>query len=151
MLVKDCMKRNVYTILPTTTLGEAARLFAEKHIGSLPVLDRQGKLVGMLQLSDLLALVLPDFLKVLGDFDFVSDFGAIESRQPSTETLARPVSQFMKAPVSVEAESGLLRAFSVLNKHELHDLPVVDGTGLLVGILSRVDAGTAFVAQWGHE
>jgi CBS domain-containing protein len=54
----------------------------------------------------------------------------------------------MQPPVSVEADSGLLRAFSMLRKHELHDLPVVDENGILVGIVSRVDAGTAFVANW---
>ena len=148
MQVKDCMKHNVYSISPDTTIAEAAGIFASKHIGSLPVVDRQGKLIGLLQLRDLLELVMPDFLKLLEDFDFVHSFGAIEARKPSEETLARPINQLMQPPVSVEADSGLLRAFSMLRKHELHDLPVVDENGILVGIVSRVDAGTAFVANW---
>ncbi len=148
MRVKDCMKQNVYTIIPLTSIGEAARIFAEKHIGSLPVVDRQGKLVGLLQLRDLLELVLPDFLKLLDDFDFVPDFGAVETRLPSAEVLARPVSKIMQEPVSVEAGSGLLRAFSLLHKHQIHDLPVVDENNVLVGIASRVDVGAAFLSNW---
>lgn len=148
MQVKDCMKRNVYSISPATTTAQAANLFASKHVGSLPVVDRQGKLVGLLQLRDLLELVMPDFLKLLDDFDFVHSFGAIEERKPSEETLARPINKLMQPPVSVDAESGLLRAFSLLRKHEIHDLPVVDEDGVLVGIVSRVDVGTAFVANW---
>lgn len=148
MQVKDCMKQNVYSINPFTTIGEAASIFASKHIGSLPVVDGQGKLVGLLQLRDLLELVMPDFLKLLDDFDFVHSFGAIEERKPSEESLSRSVTELMQTPVSVEAASGLLRAFSLLRKHEIHDLPVVDENGILVGIVSRVDVGTAFVANW---
>jgi len=142
------MKRNVYTVSHSTSIAGAARIFSEKHIGSLPVVDDNGKLVGLLQLGDLLELVLPDFLKLLDDFDFVLDFGAIEARRPLEETLARPVSEIMQEPISVKAESGVLRAFSLLHKHELHDLPVVDADHRVVGIVSRVDMGTAFVASW---
>jgi CBS domain-containing protein len=148
MQVKDCMKHNVYQISPATTVAEAAQIFASKHVGSLPVVDRQGKLVGLLQLRDLLELVLPDFLKLLDDFDFVPDFGAVEERKPSATTLALPVSKLMQPPVSVEADGGLLRAFSLLYKYQLHDLPVVDAGNVLVGIVSRVDVGTALVNNW---
>jgi CBS domain-containing protein len=148
MQVKDCMKHNVYSITAETTTAEAARIFASKHVGSLPVVDRKGKLVGLLQLRDLLELVLPDFLKLLDDFDFVHSFGAIETRVPTKEMLESSVAKLMKPPVSIEAESGLLRAFSLLHKHQIHDLPVVDENGVLVGIVSRVDVGTAFVSNW---
>lgn len=150
MRVRDCMKQNVYSIAPNITIGQSAQIFAEKHIGTLPVVDRQGKLIGVLQLRDLLELVLPDFIKLLDDFDFAPDFGAVETRRPGPDVLATPISKIMSEPVSVEAESGLLRAVSMLRKYELHDLPVVDENGLLVGILSRVDAGTAFVARWNN-
>ncbi len=148
MQVKDCMKRHVYQISPNTTIAEAAQIFASKHIGSLPVVDGQGKLVGLLQLRDLLELVLPDFLKLLKDFDFVPDFGAVEERKPSKTTLALPISTLMQPTVSVEADSGLLRAFSLLHRHQLHDLPVVDENDTLVGVVSRVDVGTAFISNW---
>ena len=148
MKIKDCMKRNVYAVDEHTSIREAAKLFVDKHIGSLPVIDGQGRLVGLLQLRDLLELVLPDFVNLIADFDFVTDFGVIERRIPSNDVLARPVSSIMHAPISVEAESGLIRAYSLLHKHQLHDLPVVDESKALVGIASRVDLGTAFVANW---
>jgi CBS domain-containing protein len=148
MKIKDCMKRNVYTVNHSTTIAAAAKVFFEKHIGSLPIINEEGKLVGLLQLRDMLELVLPDFLNLLDDFDFVPDFGAIEARRPSPETLARPVSEIMQEPISVQAESGVLRAFSLLRKHQLHDLPVVDADLHVVGIVSPVDMGTAFVANW---
>ena len=148
MKIKDCMKRNVYTVTPTTSIAEAAKIFSEKHVGSLPVVNSQGKLVGMVQLRNLLEFVLPDFLKLLDDFDFVPDFGAIEQRVPSAEVLSRPIESIMGSPVSVSAESGLLRAFSLLHQHQIHDLSVVDEQGVLIGIVSRVDIGAAFLSGW---
>jgi CBS domain-containing protein len=148
MQVKNCMKQNVFTITPATSIRDAASIIAQRHIGSLPVVDSQGKLVGLLQLSDLLEIVLPDFLKLLDDFDFAPNFGAVETRQPTSEILVQPVSKIMQEPVSIDAESGLLRAFSLLHKYRLHDLPVVDAQGKLVGIVSRVDVGAAFLSGW---
>ena len=48
MQIKDCMKRTVFSITVESTIAEAARVLAEKHIGSLPVVDADGKLVVVL-------------------------------------------------------------------------------------------------------
>jgi CBS domain-containing protein len=148
MQVKDCMKRTVFSVSADATIAQAARMLQEKHIGSLPVVDSSGKLVGLLPLRSLILTVMPDFINLVQDFDFVADFGAAERRRPDPALLARPVSQVMLPPVAIEETSGLMRAFAMLQLHEIHDLPVVDREGRLVGILSRVDAGTAFLRSW---
>jgi len=148
MNITDCMKRDVVSITASASIGQAAARFAARHIGMLPVVDASGRLVGSLQLRDLLALVMPDFVKLVEDFDFVHDFGAAEVWQPAPETLARPVTDVMQPPISVEATCGLLRAFAVMREHDLHDLPVVDAWGRLAGIASRVDIGAALLASW---
>ena len=148
MKIHQCMKHNVVSIRENTTIREAARMFVAKHIGCLPVVDAQGVLVGLLQLRDLLELVLPDFVNLVTDFDFAPDFGAVETRTLDDEILARPVSNIMHPPIAVDAQSGVIRAYSLLHKHQLHDLPVVDAEKHLVGIASRVDIGAAFVSKW---
>jgi CBS domain-containing protein len=148
MKMKECMKQTVFAVLDNTSIKDAAKIIVDNHIGSLPVIDHQQKLVGLLRLHDLLELVLPDFLDVIDDFDFVTDFGVVENRIPSSEVLTRPVSSIMLAPIAVDTESGLLRAFSLLHKHQLHDLPVVNKNNVLVGIASRVDIGVAFINNW---
>ncbi len=148
MLVKDCMKRDVFYISQETSVADAARMLVEKHVGTLPVVDLNHKLVGLLPLRSLMQIVLPDFIRFVEDFDFVSDFGAAETRKPAPALLNRPVREIMLAPESVDEKSGLMRAIAILYQHELHDLPVVDAQGKLVGILSRVDVGTAFISNW---
>jgi len=148
MNVKSSMKKQVVTIQDTDDLGAAARQFVKHHVGMLPVIDAEGKLVGVLQLRDLLNLALPDFTRLMEDFDFVSTFGAANSIQPSKEQIAKKVSEVMEPPVFVEDTCGLTRGFALLHKHNLTDLPVVDAENCLLGIASRVDIGTAILKDW---
>lgn len=148
MTVKNSMKKQVITVLDTDDLRTAAKQFVKHHIGMLPVINADGKLVGVLQLRDLLTLVLPDFTRLMKDFDFVVSFGAAKSIQPSKEDLSKKVLDVMEPPVCVEDSCGLSRAFSLLHHYNLTDLPVVDKENCLVGIASRVDVGTAILKKW---
>lgn len=147
--IRDCMKRSVISILETAKIRDAAALFTAYHIGSLPVINETGHLLGIVQLRDLLTLVMPDFIQLIQDFDFVGDFGAVEARVPDAETLDKPVKEIMQHVAYIEETSGLLRAFAMLHHQKLQDLPVVDADGRLIGIASRVDIGAALVSTWG--
>ncbi len=147
--IGQSMKREVISISVSATISEAAVLFVEQHIGTLPVVDGDGKLVGILHIRDLLELVMPSFVGLVEDFDFVrGDFSKFETLRPSPEAADQPASSIMDPPVSVSAGSGLLRAFAIMNSHDLYDIPVVNDEGRLVGLASRVDIGTALLAGW---
>ncbi len=148
MKISQIMKRQVVSIPESASIGEAAALFINHHVGILPVVDGSSRLVGLLLLGDVLSLVLPDFVQLMEDFDFVHDFGAVEARRLSPEAMARPVSQVMQEPICVQETSGLLRTFALLYHHRLADVPVVAPDKRLVGIVSRVDVGTALLASW---
>ncbi len=51
MQIKDFMKKNVVSIQKTTTIGEAAAVIVEKHVGILPVVNEHGKPVGVVRLQ----------------------------------------------------------------------------------------------------
>jgi CBS domain-containing protein len=142
------MKRNVYSIPDTATIREAAALFVAEHIGLLPIINSAGRLIGVVGLRELLTLELPDFFELLPELDFVHDFGAVETTRPTADQLARPVTTLMRPATMVVETDGLLKAYALLLKHHLHDLPVISEDGRLVGIASRVDIGTAILASW---
>ncbi len=147
--IGQSMKHEVISISVSATIREAAALFVEEHIGTLPVVDADEKLAGILHIRDLLELVMPSFVRLVEDFDFVrGDFSVFETLLPPPEEDIKPASSFMDPPLSVTVGSGLLRAFAIMNRHELYDLPVVDDDGRLVGLASRVDIGTALLAGW---
>ncbi|MBM3463263.1 MAG: CBS domain-containing protein [Armatimonadetes bacterium] len=56
-LVGDVMSRRLLTVLPTTDIREAAKVMVDEGIHSLPVLDAQQKLVGIVTTSDILRCI----------------------------------------------------------------------------------------------
>ena len=149
MSVSACMKKNVVSIPMTATIREAAAIIVSKHIGLLPVVDKNEKPIGVIGIRDLLNLELPDFVQFMADVDFVHDFGAVETTRPSARTLDRSVKTLMRPATSVDEDCGLLRAYALMLQHNLHDMLVVSKEGKLIGIASRVDVGTAVLSAWG--
>ena len=147
--IRECMKRKVISVLADMTVRDAADLIREKKVGSLPVVDEAGILIGLISIRDIIQIFMPAFVDLISDIDFVKDFGA--RRTPSIGSLREAetltVADIMVEPASVEEHASLIRAMSVMHKHGLLDLPVVN-EGKLVGIASWVDIGVAFIADW---
>mgnify|MGYP006781371559 CR=1 FL=1 len=148
MNASSCMKKNVVSVPVTATIREAAAIIVSKHIGLLPVVDKNEKPVGVIGMRDLLTLELPDFVSFVADVDFVHDFGAVETTRPSARNLDKSVKSLMKPPISVDEECGLLRAYALMLQHNLHDMLVVSKDGKLIGVASRVDIGVAVLSAW---
>jgi CBS domain-containing protein len=142
------MKRNAVSIPESSSIREAAAVFVQSHVGLLPVLDADGRLLGVVGLQDLLTLELPDFVRFIQDLDFVHDFGAVETTRPPAEVLDQPIRTRMKPPITVHEDAGLLRAYALMLQHNLHDIPVVSDDGKLLGVASRVDIGTGILSAW---
>lgn len=150
MNIGMCMKRNVISIPDTSTIREAAAVFVKEHVGLLPIVDENNKLVGVVGLRDLLSLELPDFISFIEDLDFVHDFGAVETSRPLAQVLDKSIKTLMNPPITVDEDSGLLRSYALMLQHHLHDMPVVAKDEKLVGMASRVDIGTAILAAWSR-
>ena len=150
MKINQCMKRNVISIRETATVREAAAIFAKEHVGLLPIVDQNNKLVGVIGLRDLISLELPDFIRFVTDVDFVHDFGAVEDTRPKAEVLSQSITLLMTPAITVPEDSGVLRTYALMLQHQLHDIPVVSKDGQLAGMASRVDIGTAIVSTWSE-
>ena len=148
MEISKCMKRNVVSIPETSSIREAASVFVKHHVGLLPIVDKNKRLIGVVSLRDLLSLELPDFVNFIADLDFVHNFGAVENTRPSREVLDRSVKTLMSPAMSVPEDTGLLRTYALMLQHELHDMPVVSKDGELIGVASRVDIGASILSTW---
>lgn len=148
MNVSSCMKRNVISVSASTTVREAAAIFVKKHIGLLPVVDKNHKPIGVIGIRDLLKLEMPDFVNFVMDVDFVHDFGAVEDTRLPAATLKKTVRSMMRPVITVDEDSGLLRAYALMLQQNLHDIPVVARDGKLIGIASRVDIGVTILKTW---
>lgn len=138
MNVSDAMNRNVITVQPETSLVDAVRIMLANRVSGLPVLDKDGTLVGMVTEGDLLRR------QEIGTTG--SPAGWLKSLfQPSAvaadyvATHSRHVGGVMtREPIFVTPDTELTEAVhTMLNKH-FKRLPVLDN-GVLVGTLSRAD------------
>ena len=59
--VKDVMSKNVVTIKPTTSIREVAEMLAEGHFHSLPIVDKEGNLKGLVTSTDLIRYLLSQY------------------------------------------------------------------------------------------
>ena len=142
--------------VPTVTREEDARraieLLAETDKGAIAVVDSDRKVVGIVSESDLILgdeesdLHLPHYLNIMGGIVFVGSMKGFEERL--NKAFATNVRDLMTAdPVVVSSDDDAEAvAKTIADKHHNH-LPVVDGEGRFVGMVTRADALAALVAE----
>ena len=151
MQISKYMKKDVVSIRADAAISDAAQVFVKQHVGVLPVIDKEGRPVGVVSLQDMLTLELPDFVNFVKDVDFVHDFGAVETTRPPAQALDQSIKELMKPAVTVPVDCGLLRAYALMLQNNLHDILVVTKAGKLAGIASRVDVGVAILKSWKKD
>lgn len=138
MLVGEVMTRNVATVTPETTIAEVAKLFSEKKISGVPVVDKKGIVVGVVSEADLLHRTEIQTQRRhswwSGLFESDAEMAKEFVRQGS-----RKVSDIMNPDViSVGENATLAAAAESLDKHKVKRLIVLRGEKL-AGIISRAD------------
>jgi CBS domain-containing protein len=123
---RDFMTEWVYSAKPEDSLLEAVDLMTAKRIRHLPVVDRQGHLLGMLSERDLRSL-----LGKPADALLVWPLHPIGNRTVS-DVMNRKV-------ISVSAAQPWIEVVSTMVGHNVGALPVVGRGGQLVGMISYVD------------
>jgi len=148
MKISKCMTKDVITVKEATGIKEAAALLVNNRITSMPVVDDQGSIIGIVALSNILDVFLPDFVSLV-DIDFVKDYGTLELSPEDVNKIASMyVGKVMTKDVcTVEEECSLVRALSMFEKHNIRALPVVKDKKL-VGIVSTVDICRRFLEVW---
>lgn len=117
----DLCSRNPAIVRRSTTLGEAARLLRDRHVGCLVVVDeiRDGHLpVG-----------------VLTDRDIVT---AVVARD-TNPALLRVGEAMSDDLLTAHEDASLHHALALMQHRHVRRLPVVDAAGLLLGLLSADD------------
>jgi CBS domain-containing protein len=59
--IEEIMTRKVITVSPEATIGQAAQIMLEHRISGLPVVDKTGRLVGIITESDIFRLVVQEW------------------------------------------------------------------------------------------
>ena len=68
--VSEVMTEEVYCISPNNTAGQCMGMMTEKRIRHLPVLDDNGKMVGIITIGDVLKQVIRDQENLIGHLEY---------------------------------------------------------------------------------
>ncbi len=116
LTVHDVMENNVYTIGPDTTGAQIADLLTEHHFGSVPVVDHERTLLGI-----------------------VSEFDLLHAMEQGKNLQALTASDIMtRTVVTVPEEMPVMDLIHLLQERHLIRVPVVRGK-TLIGIVARRD------------
>ncbi|MBI4634380.1 MAG: CBS domain-containing protein [Deltaproteobacteria bacterium] len=138
---RDIMTKEVITVHPDTEVVKAARLLLDHHINGLPVVDKNGRLTGIICQSDLIAqqkkVPLPSFFFLLDSAIPLTSSKSIEKELHKMAAI-KVVEAMTPDPITVGPETPLEDIATTMVKHNIHVLPVLD-EGRLVGIIGKED------------
>jgi len=138
MLAKDVMTMRVASVLPETDIREIAKLLLDRRISAVPVIDGNGKLLGIVSEGDLMRRAETAtvrhrswWLTLLESpeqraFDYIKSHGAHAS-----EVMTRDV-------ISIAEDATLEEIADALERNHIKRLPVVSDDKV-IGIVSRAD------------
>ncbi len=131
--VSDVMTHTVVAVGSEAPFKEIVELLDQWKVSALPVLAGEGRVVGVVSEADL--LLKEEFRD--------TDEGDLAERAKAGAVTA---GELMSAPaVTVHADASLAEAARIMARRHVKRLPVVDGVGLLQGVVSRGDLLKVFL------
>ncbi|CBG68212.1 conserved hypothetical protein [Streptomyces scabiei 87.22] len=133
--VSDVMTHTVVAVGRDAPFKEIVQLFDQWKVSALPVLEGEGRVVGVVSEADLLHKEeFRDADERQGDFADRLKAGAVTA------------GELMNAPaVSVHPDASLAEAARIMARRKVKRLPVVDRVGMLQGVVSRGDLLKVFL------
>ena len=134
MFVKSKMERNPVTISPDASFYDARKLIREEGIRHLPVVDKNGKLVGIVTDRDIRGVGPSDATQLsVQEINYLLGKLKVSGFMTPAETL-----------LTVTPDTIIEKAVQLLHDNKIGSLPVVDGNEL-VGIITETDILELFV------
>jgi CBS domain-containing protein len=139
--VREVMTQDVVTVDEHASFKDVAMLLTERRVSAVPVLDREGRVLGIVSEADL--LLKEEFPEGSASKRL---FQGRRQRIDRAKAAGDTAAELMTAPaVTVGPDASVAEAARLLYRHGIKRLPVVDPAGPLLGIVSRADLLKVFL------
>ena len=144
---KDIMTRDVITVEKDCKVSELVDLFVEHKISSVPVVNKKGKLVGIVTKTDIIGHCMDmdlDLTVTMGLKDIMDSHPGLDNLSITSETQLKVEDIMTPNPVIARESHTVEHLAEIMLEHKVHRLIVMKGNKLS-GIVSTFDI-ISFVA-----
>ncbi|MDJ0622065.1 MAG: CBS domain-containing protein [Desulfocapsaceae bacterium] len=138
---REIMTKDVLTVQPQKSVNDLANLLTTQNINGVPVVDEEGKLMGVVTENDLVfqkkKVHIPTVINILDSFIY------LESQERMKKEMAKITgvtveSIYSKDVKTVRPETPIDEIATLMVEENIHTIPVVDD-GELVGVIGKRD------------
>jgi CBS domain-containing protein len=139
--VKAVMTSRVVWVTQDVPYKEMAAALRENRVSAFPVLDDEGKVIGVVSEADLLTKEALD-----GGYDGMPGMiTGLLRRKEQGKARGTTAADLMTHPaVTISPDAAVENAARLMYQSKIKRLPVVDSDGHLIGIISRADVLSVF-------
>jgi len=149
MKVQEIMSKEVISLRPEDSAKDALDILFKKRISGLPVIDRQGKLVGMFTEKEVLLKILPSYVDKVGKFVYEENPKAVKQKVLALSGLK--VAEVMRSEVvTVSENTALCEVAHIMLTQKARRIPVLAASGIVAGIVSRGDVLKALFTEYSR-
>lgn len=139
--VKDVMTTHVVAVRENAPFKEIATKLTEHRVSAFPVLDDEGRVIGVVSEADLLT-------KEALEFDAPGKVSSMLHHREQAKAAGVTAADLMtRPPVTIGPHESVSHAARLMYARRVKRLPVVDEDGRLAGIVSRADVLSVYARQ----
>ena len=138
MKVREIMTKDLTAEEKTIPVRELIFILNSAYMSSMPIVDEEGKLIGVISEKDLIKAALPGYFEMLHSTSFIPDMNQLAKKL--VQIADDSIEKYMQRDfICVEEDDDDLQAADLIIRRNLKSLPVVDKEGRLVGVVKRID------------
>lgn len=142
LLAKDIMTKKVITINQDASIEELSNLLLDNKISGVPVIDNDGKIVGIATEGDIIIrdtdMHFPRYFKLLDSIIYLESL--TKFKDSLRKHLAIKVSEIMTSDIaSCTAETSVEEIAGMMVEKKINRIPVLSADNMIEGIITRAD------------